>query len=1084
MSQIELHTKVFYGLKTDVLNNAHFVTDSDVLYPVGNALAVHNFERQKQRLLHLSDKRNVNIIALTPNKKYVALCETGDKPSISIYDLSQLKRKKSLVIPYDSPGVTKFSCIAFSFDNRYLAAITGEPDSTLLYYLWEKGKVESSLKLPNLDPESYISLISCNPGDVGIVAVAGPHTFKLLTVSETVWRPYGFSKADNLLISSLVWLNTDRLLFGTKDGRLFYLDNGDLKAIFIVKELNVINLKTRDEFVITPSPELSSWPEEIRSLVSYPKGFAFGWGSGSLLVFQKENHHKFIKKQVFKVPNQVSTASGEDLYRINSVNINPSHNQLIVTTGWSQLFSAKLSDDSEDLEEELQIMGQALHQGKISKVSMCAWKSVFMTCGASDRSVRLWDYESESLLMMKQYSEDIFSVSLHPVGLFCLISFTDKLRFMKILIDDLIPAKEFAIRDCRTMSFSQGGHLFAAVNGNVIQVYTTVTFAQRLVLKGHTGVIQEVVWFQSDLKLVTCGYEGAIYVWDISTGSRISETIIKNVKLHGVAVGLGAIFCIATDRKIREIRDSVVREFNMAEDMMSLLVGKQNPLAFITCPGGAILFFNLQDQGKGEIRSYNVHCSEVSDLSLANQEHVVISAAIDGSLCFWRVIGPEKVAVTYTTEVLIGKVDLEDKVLKIEELKRRLKELETENSYKLRQIEVKNCEKLKEINGGYYEAVQELLERIERMKEDRQSELNRINVEILRKKKENEEVIKEMESDYNNKLILEYDKYVALEKARNDMRKDFEDKMAELKERLLGERQQMARKFEEEIFEKTAEIEELQEEITQVLREHEEVKEGIEVDADREIVEVRTEYEALLFEERGASLRLKGEAGVLRNRFEASRRDIDELKRELGSFKGEVEHYQKMIAEAEKDLLDLKSEVRERDGMIQEKERKIAELLRSNSELEKYKFVLNYKIKELKEKIEPREEEIKELKVKIEEMEVELVNLKKRNDRLEIKALELKDKVAGAKKEGEVRVKKVRELEKILEKVRRDLVEAVEICEYKELRNWIKQMFQRYVGEEFRKSVRDGADVVCEFERQREQLERTVESLRKQVYKK
>lgn len=981
--------------------------------------------------------------------------------------------------------MSKFSCIAFSFDNRYLAAITGEPDSTLLYYLWEKGKVESSLKLPNLDPDSYISLICCNPGDVGIVAVAGPHTFKLLTVSETVWRPYGFAKADNLLISSLVWLNTDRLLFGTKDGRLFYLDNGDLKAIFMIRDLKVINLKTREEFVIAPSPDLASWPEEVRCLVAFPKGFAFGWGSGSLIVFQKEGQHKYLKKQVFKVPSQVSTAPGEDLYQINSVNVNPGHNQLIVTTGWSQLFQAKLNDDSEeDLEEELQILGQALHQGKISKVSMCAWKSVFMTCGASDRSVRLWDYESENLVMMKQYSEDIFSVSLHPVGLFCLIGFTDKLRFMTILIDDLLPTREFAIRSCRSMSFSHGGHLFAAVNGNVIQVYTTVTFAQRLVLKGHTGIIQEVVWFQSDLQLVTCGYEGAIYVWDISSGSRISETIIKNVKLHGVAVGLGAIFCIATDKKIREIRESVVvREFNMEKEMTSLLVGKQNPLAFITCPGGAILFLNLQENYQGEKTSYNVHCADVTDLSLSHQEQVVISAALDGSLCFWRVLGPEKAAVSYTTEVLIGKADLEEKVLMIEELNTRIRELETENSYKIRQIEVKNNEKLKDMNAGYYEAVQELLARIEKMKEDRQSELNRINVEIVKMTKDNEKAMQEMEVDYNNKLILEYDKYTALEKARNDMRVDYEHKMAELKESLLKERQEMALKLEAEIFEKNAQLEELQEEMAQAWREHEEVKGQIELDADREIVEVRAEYEALLFEERQGNLKLKGEAGVLRNRYSASQKDIDELKSQLGHFKGEVVHYQKIIADSEKDLLDLKCEVRERDSTIQEKERKIAELQRSNQELEKYKFVLNYKIKELKGQIEPRDEEIKELKVKIEEMEVELVNLQKRNERLEIKGMELKDKVAGASKEAEVRARKAREASKVLEKVRRDLVEAVEICDYKQLRNCVKQMFHRYVDEEFRNNAREGADVACEFERQREQLERTVESLRKQVYK-
>ena len=47
------------------------------------------------------------------------------------------------------------------------------------------------------------------------------------------------------------------------------------------------------------------------------------------------------------------------------------------------------------------------------------------------------------------------------------------------------------------------------------------------------------------------------------------------------------------------------------------------------------------------------------------------------------------------------------------------------------------------------------------------------------------------------------------------------------------------------------------------------------------------------------------------------------------------------------------------------KEKRIYELKRKNQELEKFKFVLDYKIKELKKQIEPREIEIKEMKEQI-----------------------------------------------------------------------------------------------------------------------
>ena len=49
-------------------------------------------------------------------------------------------------------------------------------------------------------------------------------------------------------------------------------------------------------------------------------------------------------------------------------------------------------------------------------------------------------------------------------------------------------------------------------------------------------------------------------------------------------------------------------------------------------------------------------------------------------------------------------------------------------------------------------------------------------------------------------------------------------------------------------------------------------------------------------------------------------------------------------------------------------EKRIYDLKKKNQELEKFKFVLDYKIKELKKQIEPRENDIKEMKEQIQEV--------------------------------------------------------------------------------------------------------------------
>lgn len=56
-----------------------------------------------------------------------------------------LKRKRTLNLPPDAT-TTRFESICFSFDDKYIMAITGDPDWMLVAYNWEKGKIETTAK--------------------------------------------------------------------------------------------------------------------------------------------------------------------------------------------------------------------------------------------------------------------------------------------------------------------------------------------------------------------------------------------------------------------------------------------------------------------------------------------------------------------------------------------------------------------------------------------------------------------------------------------------------------------------------------------------------------------------------------------------------------------------------------------------------------------------------------------------------------------------------------------------------------------------------------------------------------------------
>jgi peptidoglycan hydrolase CwlO-like protein len=64
-------------------------------------------------------------------------------------------------------------------------------------------------------------------------------------------------------------------------------------------------------------------------------------------------------------------------------------------------------------------------------------------------------------------------------------------------------------------------------------------------------------------------------------------------------------------------------------------------------------------------------------------------------------------------------------------------------------------------------------------------------------------------------------------------------------------------------------------------------------------------------------------------------------------------------------VADHLQEIKERDGTISEKEKRIYDLKKKNQELEKFKFVLDHKIKELKQQIEPKDDEIADMNEQI-----------------------------------------------------------------------------------------------------------------------
>ena len=147
--------------------------------------------------------------------------------------------------------------------------------------------------------------------------------------------------------------------------------------------------------------------------------------------------------------------------------------------------------------------------------------------------------------------------------------------------------------------------------------------------------------------------------------------------------------------------------------------------------------------------------------------------------------------------------------------------------------------------------------------------------------------------------------------------------------------------------------------------------------------------------------------------------------------------------------------------------------------MEKFKFVLDYKIKELKRQIEPREMDIQGMTGQIKEMDVELDQYYKSNSKLELAITDIKLQLKAAEREVAKEREKWKALSSKVMKFKVDLVDCLSfVQDPKLLKKSLEKLYQKFSREGDKKEESGEKEVQQEYTRQREYLERTVGSLR------
>ena len=129
---------------------------------------------------------------------------------------------------------------------------------------------------------------------------------------------------------------------------------------------------------------------------------------------------------------------------------------------------------------------------------MCLRKPIVVTCGA-DKTVRIWNYAEKTCELVRHFAEEPVSVAMHPSGFALVVGFSEKLRAMNLLMEDIRTYKEVGeggvvfVGGCWEQRWEEGRNFVAGEFGrfvsDVIKMIPCPQFGWRVVISvvGDSG---------------------------------------------------------------------------------------------------------------------------------------------------------------------------------------------------------------------------------------------------------------------------------------------------------------------------------------------------------------------------------------------------------------------------------------------------------------------------------------------------------------------------------------------------------------------------------------------------------------------
>ena len=1057
-----LKKEYVFGVDSSVRNGLIYLDDNRICWAINRCVVIHDIHSHVQIFLPCTKTANkITALSICSSHKYLAVAESGTVVKVTIWTIdgslsSGNPKKKVIVIPDTCKSIIS---MCFSTNGGYLVAQGGAPQWVIFMLSTEKVKVLASLSIVDqigADKNFFVHQISLHPTNSSLICVTGNGLREFYNYNnEKIYLLPNEYRNESVKYLAHVWTFIDhKLIVSTDCGDLLLLQKNGKTTLLS----------------ISPSDGLS-----ITSLVAYSRGFIASGHMGLATIFEVDTQLTYRKVKTIKVNELQNNNQQGDLSITSLALMWPSEAKLGILTSTKQIYQYDLESSVFSMSNDIisEPLTQKFHTGLIVALDICIQKPFIVTCG-KDQMVKLWNYMTKQIEAEQQYSIDMLAVSIHPMGLYICISFIDKLRLMNVYGHEIREFRNYGIRLCNECRFSTGGAIFAVSHYNNIQVYLTYTGELLGVLQGHTGKIKQIKFpLFDDSRLLSVGSDGILCEWNLAIFELHKESSINISIYNTVDCDPDHIITASTDRKIRIYnRSSLVLKVEFKNENFDIKAMAYSPtykFLFLGYENGLLSVANLhtnlaKDQTvknsksgtyKYELKnildviheSHPSHQGCITNIVLSYDETILVTTGEDGILQIWNLTSTNTVSkddFIFTKEVLIENQTLENRFKSITELQLRIQHLKKSIDEELNVQEINHNRKVEELKQTHINAQIKQKKQLEVLTNDKCEQFIQFNEYreqvVARYYKEYNTIAKDYSAKVESLQQLASKINSDIEKLRLDHEIEYLSNLEESKNQLVV----LKTKCEDEVKQGQLMIEDLHAKKDRIELEANEFQQGLENIADRELLDLKEVYKDKIEHEKDQCVLLRSQSSLHKLQEQRLKSELDAKIKEVKQQMDIQTQHQNTIKSLEKDIRLLASDLKERVDIIADKESQIVNLQKNNQELEKFKFVLEYKIKELNLQLAPKDLEIQDTQETYRNMSVEAQDYNNNNKILSFSVRNLMLRINSQRKELEELVLKLEKVAEDKDQLHAEILSLYENNDCKSLKSNIKLLNDKY----------------------------------------